>query len=92
MMEYHDPIFIKALGSLLGAIAGLVYIKPRNIRDALSRTFISTVAGVTFYFLPIDFFGWPKDSERIIAGALLVSFAAWPLAGVLFKWISKRAE
>lgn len=91
-MGYHEPLLYKAIGAVLGTTAGLVYIKPRNIRDALGRAFFSFSASMTFYFVPIDYLHWEKTPERIWAAAFLIALLAWPLAGVLFKWVSNKAS
>ncbi|HBF30879.1 hypothetical protein [Rhizobium sp.] len=88
----HDPIIYKALGGLLGTIAGLAYLKTRGWRDLITRSFISMTAAITFYFVPIEYFNWPMNNERIFAGATLIGFAAWPLAGFLFRWISEKSK
>lgn len=88
----HDPWIYKALGSLLGSIAGLIYMKPKNRQDAIARFFVSFAAGMTYYFVPAEYFAWPLNNERTFAGAALVAFAAWPLAGLLFRWMTKKVE
>lgn len=89
---YHDPLLYKAIGAALGTTAGLVYIKPRNRRDALGRAFFSSSTALTFYFVPMEYLGWPVNPERIWASTFLMAFLAWPLAGVLFKWVSEKAK
>ena len=88
----HDPLIYKLFGAVLGTMAGLVYFVPKNARDAIARGFFSCVTGVTFYFVPADYLGWEITSERIIAGAFLMAVAAWPLAGILFRWMSEKAK
>jgi len=93
MMEGpHDPIFFKGLGAIIGTIAGLAYMKPRNIRDAISRVIVSMSVGFPFAFFPVEYFGWPENPERWTAGGVLMAAAAWPIAGALSKWISKKSE
>ena len=89
---HHDPMIYKAMGSLIGTVAGLVYIKPRNLRDAISRTFVSLAAGMLYYFVPIDYFGWDYDNEKTLAGAALVAFVSWPLAGLVFKMLADKTR
>ncbi len=88
----HDPFFYKLFGSALGTLAGLAYFAPKNARDAITRAFFSGATGVTFYFVPIDYLGWKIEPERVLAGAFLMAVAAWPLAGVLFKWMTEKGK
>jgi len=87
-----DPLFYKSLGSIIGTIAGLAYVKPRNGRDAVARIIVSVLVGVTFAFWPLDYFEWPGTPERWTAGGFLMAGAAWPAAGVLLKWVSSKAS
>jgi hypothetical protein len=88
----HDPFIYKAIGGLIGTIAGLAYMKTRGWQDLIARAFISMAAAITFYFVPIEYFNWPVNNERIFAGAVLIGFAAWPLAGVVFRWIADKSK
>lgn len=88
----HDPIVYKAIGGMLGTIAGLAYMKPRGWRDFIARSFLSMSAAMTFYFVPIDYFKWPVNNERIFAGAALIGFVAWPMAGLLFRLILDKSK
>ena len=92
MEPHHDPLVYKLFGSALGTLAGLVYFKPKNLRDALGRAFFSSVTGVTCYFVPSDYLGWDITPERIIAGAFIMAIAAWPMAGLLFRWMSDKTK
>ncbi|TWD58068.1 hypothetical protein FB480_101823 [Agrobacterium vitis] len=88
----HDPILYKTIGGLVGTIAGLAYFKTRGWHDVATRVFVSMAAAITFYFVPIEYFNWPLNNERIFAGSVLIGFAAWPLAGLIFRWISDKSR
>lgn len=86
-----DPLLMRVAAAFVGAVGGVVYFKPRSIRDALARLVFSVAAGVVFGFVPVEMLGWSATPEHRFAGHVLMAFASWPVAGVVSKWISARA-
>lgn len=88
----NDPYVAKAFGAVLGAIAGLLYSKPKNLRDTLSRFVFSLIAGFTLYFVPVRFFGWEWSNDHITAGAVVMAFVSWYVAGPVIKWALSKTK
>jgi hypothetical protein len=86
-----DLLFLKAFGALLGAVAGLLFVRPKNLLDMLCRLLFSIIAGAVLYFVPVELFRWDiANPERVMAGAMLVAFASPWLAGPLIKRFTVR--
>jgi hypothetical protein len=87
-----DPEFYRILGAVAGAILPLLYIRPMNIRDALARFVFAGICGYAFYFVALDFFGWPEVPNRIMAGAIMAGAISWFIAGALIVRAVKQAR
>jgi len=89
-MERGDPEIYKAAGAVAGAILPLLYVRPLNIRDAIARFFFACISGYSFYFVALDWFGWPETSNRVMAGAIIAGAASWFIAGhIIVQWVKK---
>lgn len=87
-----DPEHYKFLGSLVGTVASLLYFWPPNIKEVLRRGAFSYLAGCVFYFAPAEFFNWEISAMHVLGGGALISFLAWPLAGVIVWAAKSRAK
>lgn len=91
-MEKENPEFYRVLGSVAGAVLPLLYVRPINIRDAIARFTFAVIVGYAFYFLAIDFFGWPETPRRIMAGAILAGAISWFMAGAIIVRVVKQVQ
>jgi len=83
MIEKENPEVYRVLGAVAGAVLPLLYVRPLNIRDAIARFVFAGIVGYAFYFVAIDFFGWPETPRRIMAGAILAGAISWFIAGAV---------
>lgn len=91
-MEKENPEVYRAIGSVAGAILPLLYIRPLNIRDAIARFVFAGIIGWAFYFVALDWFGWPETPRRVMAGAIIAGSVSWFIAGTLIvRWV-KQAQ
>lgn len=91
-MEKENPEFYRVLGAVAGAVLPLLYIRPLNIRDAIARFAFAAIVGYAFYFVAIDFFGWPETPRRVMAGAIIAGAISWFLAGALIVRVVKQVR
>jgi hypothetical protein len=91
-MEKENPEFYRVLGSVAGAVLPLLYVRPINIRDAIARFTFAGIVGYAFYFIALDFFGWPETPRRIMAGAILAGAVSWFIAGGLIVRVVKQVQ
>ncbi len=87
-----DPFSQKLFGAFLGAVAHFIYSKPKSLKDATHGFLFAMIAGFTLYFVPVELFGWVMDSERRLAGALLMAFGSGYLAGPIIRWMVAKAK
>ena len=85
-----DPEHYRFLGALVGTTGSLIYFWPRTVKDAIRRGLFSMMAGSIFYYVSLDFFEWDMSPRHVIGGAALVSFIAWPLAGLVLTAVKNR--
>lgn len=88
----ENPEYYRILGAVAGAILPLLYIRPINIRDALARFFFAAIVGYAFYFVALDWFGWPEIPRRIMAGAIISGAVSWFIAGSLIVRVVKQVQ
>ena len=91
-MEKENPETYRAIGAVAGAILPLIYVRPINIRDAIARFVFAGVVGYSFYFVALDWFGWPETPNSVMAGAIVAGAASWFLAGALIVRWMKQAQ
>jgi len=87
-----NPEIYKLMGSLTGAFISLVYIKPVNIRDAISRAIFSTICGLVFGFYLREKMTWDETPEKIFAASTFVAAVSWAIAGAVILGIKSWAE
>lgn len=82
-----DPLLWKVAGAVAGTIISLAYIRPLNIRDAISRAVVSMTSGVVFGFFVLEYFELSPTIEHIIASSALAALLAWFIIGMAIRLI-----
>lgn len=85
-----SPDHYRYVGAALGAVSGLMFIRPKSIMDAVIRLVFSFVSGAILYIVLHEYMDWPRDPDHIVAAAWVVGFASWPLAGAALSAIKSR--
>lgn len=85
-----SPENYRYVGAALGAVSGLMFIKPKSIMDAVIRFAFSFMAGSILYVLVHEYMQWPKDTDHTVAAAWIVGFASWPVAGAALAAIKSK--
>jgi len=88
----NDQLSHKLFGSLLGAIAHLIYSSPKTLKDAVSKFIFALIAGTVLYFIPGEMMNWVMTTEKRVAGALLMGFTSGYLAGPLISWAVSKTK
>ena len=84
----NDPLLWKVIGAFLGAVISLAYLRPKNLKDALYRAFVSITCGIVFGFVLHDYFELKGTFEHWIAASAGVSILSWFVIGMIVRVLS----
>lgn len=87
-----SPEHFRYVGAALGAVSGLMFIKPKSIMDAVIRFAFSFMTGSILYVLVHEYMQWPKDTDHVVVASWVVGFASWPLAGAALSAIKSKMQ
>lgn len=87
--EILTAIVSKAIGSVAGAIAALVYLPPRSWRDFLSRLVIGIMGGMILEPYVRSWLEMNADFEGRLAGAFIAAVCSWQAMGLVNRMVVK---
>lgn len=78
----------KAVGALLGGILALAFLPPKNMRDFITRSVFSLIAGFVFADPVRLWLKWEADMSMHIAAGALTALCSWWVFGSILKVIA----
>lgn len=90
--EILTGMILKLSGSFAGTILSLIFMPPRNRREAARRASASFIIGIIFAVNAREYLGLVDEEWSLVSASCLCALSAWWAMGAVVRGVSLVAE